>query len=130
MNKTWKPIAAGVLDIIGGVIQLVFVIIISIARLISDVYYLGGGETLLIITLFILSALLAIYGGIFCIKRTKWPMAITGSFAASALLPIIVVSFVEYCVMFGVGGLIYSSPYTSPGIAAIVLTVLSKKEFE
>jgi len=118
------PIAAGILDICGGVIQLLLAIFLFIARIISDVYTLGDKDTFLIITLFVLSALLAIIGGIYSIRRTKWPLALIGSIAASALLPIIVLSFVEY--KEALGSLIYSLP----GIAAIVLTVLSKREFQ
>jgi len=124
MNKTWKPIAAGILDICGGVIQLLLAIFFIIAHIISDVYTLGDKDTFLIITLFVLSALLAIIGSIYSIRRTRWPLALIGSIAASALVPIIIVYFVVY--EEALRGLIY----TPPGIAAIVLTVLSKKEFK
>ena len=118
------PIAAGILDILGGVIQLLLAIFLIIARIISDVYTLGDKDTFLIITLFVLSALLAIIGSIYSIRRTRWSLALIGSIAASALLPIIIVYFIVYEEALGV--LIY----TPPGIAAIVLTVLSRKEFK
>jgi hypothetical protein len=69
---------------------------------------------------------LAIIGSIYSIRRTKWPLALIGSIAASALLPIFILYFVVYEGPLGAVGLIYSLP----GIAAIVLTVLSKKEFK
>jgi hypothetical protein len=118
------PIAAGILDILGGVIQLLLAIFLIIARIISDVYTLGDKDTFLIITLFVLSALLAIIGSIYSIRRTRWSLALIGSIAASALLPIIIVYFIVY--EEALGGLIY----TPPGIAAVVLTVLSKKQFK
>ena len=124
MNKTWMPIAAGVLDICGGVIQLLLAIFLIIARIISDVYTLGIKDTYLIITLFVLSASLAIIGSIYSIRRTRWPLALIGSVAASAFLPIIIAYFVVY--EDALGGLIY----TPPGIAAIILTALSKREFK
>lgn len=118
------PITAGILDAFGAVIQLLLAIFLITASIISDVYTLGVKDTYLIITLFVLSALLAIIGSVYSIRRTRWPLALTGSIAASALLPIIIVYFVVYEEAFG--GLIY----TPPGIAAIVLTVLSKREFK
>ena len=124
MNKPWMPIAAGVLDICGGVIQLLLAIFLIIARIISDVYTLTDKETFLIVTLFVLSASLAIIGSIYSMRRTNWPLAMIGSIAASALLPVIIQGFVVYEDAFG--GLIY----TPPGIAAIILTLLSKKEFK
>ena len=96
MNKPWMPIAAGVLDICGGVIQLLLAIFLIIARIISDVYTLGIKDTYLIITLFVLSASLAIIGSIYSIRRTRWPLALIGSVAASAFLPIIIEYFVVY----------------------------------
>ena len=124
MNKTWKPIAAGILDILGGTLQLLLAIFFFVARIISDVYTLTDKETLLIVTLFVLSASLAIIGSIYSIRRTRWSLALIGSIAASAFLPIIIAYFVVY--EDALGGLIY----TPPGIAAIVLTVLSKREFK
>ena len=118
------PIVAGILDILGGTLQLLLVIFLIIARRISDVYTLGDKDTFLIVTLFVLSALLAIIGSIYSIRRTRWPLALIGSIAASALLPIIIVYVVVY--EEALGGLIY----TPPGIVAIILTVLSRKEFK
>ena len=123
------PIAAGILDICGGVIQLLLAIFLLIARRISDVYTLGDKDTFLIITLFFLSALLAIIGSIYCIRRTKWPLALIGAIAASALLPVFVGISIEYGYILGIRSLIYAYFYTTPGIVAIVLTVLSRKEF-
>jgi hypothetical protein len=125
MNRKWMPIAAGILDICGGVIQLVLAIFLIVARRISDVYTLGYTDTFLITALFFLSALLSFIGSVYCIRRTKWPLALIGSIAASAFLPIVTVNFTEYNT-FGVGGLIYMFP----GIAAIALIILSKKEFK
>jgi len=124
MSKKWMPIAAGILEICGGVIQLLLAIFFLVARIISDVYTLTDKETFLIVTLFVLSASLAIIGSIYSMRRTNWPLAMIGSIAASALLPVIIQGFIVSEDAFG--GLIY----TPPGIAAIVLTVLSKREFK
>jgi hypothetical protein len=124
-NRKRIPLAAGVLDICGGVIQLLLAIILIVGRL-SEGYRLGEGDNDMFLTigLFVLSALLALIGSIYCIRRTRWPMALIGSVAASALVPIIITYFVvdEATLV----GLIYSPP----GIAAIALTVLSKTEFK
>lgn len=131
LKKTWKPIAAGILEICGGVIQLLFAIIYLIASIFSEGYnILREEETYLITTLFVLSIFLAIIGSIYSLRRTNWPLAMTGAIAASALLPIFIGISIEYGAVLGGKSLIYAYPYTSPGIAAIVLTVLSKKEFK
>lgn len=112
------------MDILGGTLQLLLAIFFFVASIMSDVYTLTDKETFLIVTLFVLSASLAIIGSIYSIRRTNWLLAMIGSIAASALLPVVIQGFVVYKDAFG--GLIY----TPPGIAAIVLTVLSKKEFK
>lgn len=125
-KKTWKPITAGILEFCGGVIQLAFAIIFLIASIFSEGYnILKEEETYLITTLFVLSVFLAIIGGIYSVRGTNWPLAMTGAIAASAFLPVIAVGFVKYDYPFGAGSLIYMLP----GIAAIILTVLSRKEF-
>jgi len=110
MNKTWKPIVAGVIGVIVGIFQVPFTIF-SISLIGVESGPLGTKENVYIAIMFLL-ALLAIVGGIYHIFRTKWLLAMVGSVAASIILYLVGVFFVL------------------PGIAAIVLTVLSKKEFK
>jgi len=123
LKKTWMPIAAGILDIFSGAFQLLAAIFFHIASMLSDTWPLQDWETYLVVTALVLSAFLAIGGSIHNMRRTNWPLAMAGSIAASALFPLVV-----YFVVYEV-----APPFLIimlPGIIAIVLTVLSRKEFE
>jgi len=118
MKKTWKPTVAGILDIVAGSFGLILglLVVLGFAAFAifsrSDTTYLqqlpGAITASVLITLAIVSliiSILAIVGGVYALKRKNWGLALAGSIAA----------------FFG------SSPL---GIAAIVLTALSKNEFE
>ncbi len=110
MNKTWKPIVAGVIGIIVGIFQVPFIWFFQgLHELEVGPLDMKAWLAIVVLTLF---AIFAIVGGIYHIFRTKWPLAIVGSVATSILL--------------------YSASafFVLPGITAIVLTVLSKKEFK
>ena len=122
MEETWKPTTVGVINIVTGAFFLLGGIAViggsdqpigaSAARYVSYSMGLGGepGSAFITTLIAILSAmlivpgLLSILGGVCALKRTMWGMALTGS----------VVTFLASVV---------------PGIPAIVLTALSKKEF-
>ena len=86
MDKPWRPITAGILDIIAGVWVLCWVFVLA----------LGGGITSIISGVpqwvptllfglaipFALLALLAVIGGIFVIQRKAWGFALAGSISA------------------------------------------------
>jgi len=110
MKKTWMPITAGAVNIIVGIFQVPFTIF-GIFLIGVESGPLGAKENVYIAIMFLL-ALLAIVGGVYHIFRTKWPLAIVGSIAASIIL------------------YLASEFFVLIGIAAIVLTVLSKKEFK
>ena len=128
MKKTWKPIAAGAIGIIVGIFQVPFIWFIQ-AMTELEVGPLGTREWL-VITALTLFALFAIVGGICHIFRTKWPLAMAGSIA-------VFFSF-NWFNLHRVIGLyyrpseIYWADIVLPllGIATIVLTVLSRKEFK
>jgi hypothetical protein len=128
MKKTWKPIVAGIMGIIVGIFQVPFI------WFFQGIHELEVGpldmKAWLAIVVLALLAIFAIVGGIYHIFRTNWPLAMTGAIAASALLPIFIGISIEYGAILGGKSLIYAYPYTSPGIAATVLTALSKKEFK
>ncbi len=124
-QKTWKPIVAGILNIIAGVLSLLGAIgvIIGIIFFVSvgtqpfltdmwgDLGDLGIGLNFLIILLVIgaiFSAILGILpllGGIYALQRKKWGLALAGSIVA-----------------------IFSS--TPLGIASTILVAVAKDEFE
>ena len=121
MRRTWKPIAAGVLNIIVGVFTLfgMFFIVLILAGLgggilalsrIADfmpVWLSSFVQFTLVITAIILIVLsaLPLLGGIYSVQRKNWPWALTGSIVA-----------------------ILSSAIV--GIVSTVLISLSKNEFE
>lgn len=112
MNKTWKPKVAGILGIIGGAFLLgitLFLIRWGIAWILAPL---------------VLPAILAIVGGVYAMVRRKWPMALAGSISA-------------FFTLLAFGAIYYSTSEKMivwvpmlVGIGSIVLTVLSKKEFE
>jgi len=120
MEKTWKPTVAGILDIISGAAGLIAVFGLIIAISITGSFYITETEQIpkfvpflltgIAITIAILS-ILSLVGGIYALQRKKWGLALAGSISAIfASIPLL-------------GGL-------PVGIIAIVLTALSKEEFE
>jgi len=109
MEKTWKPTAAGILDIISGILG--FIVVIGMFIAIDFVYSETGvpgfveGLYLGLSFLTIILAILAAIGGAYALQRRKWGWALTGSICA--LIPTFVL-----------------------GVAAIILVALSKDEFE
>ena len=116
MEKTWKPTVAGILDIVAGALSFIVLMLLVIGIV---VFMAMGGTDLpvhipanlisvIVVALAIpvlLLDILAIVGGSYALRRRIWGLALAGSIAA----------------LFG------SWPL---GIAAIVLTVMSKNEFK
>lgn len=111
--KTWKPVVAGVLDIIEGVFGVlgcIGFIIISIVFSLNanqpgftdydlDPLTASSAATLFLVIAIILAimSVLAIVGGIFAVRRKKWGFALAGSIAAAipgSILGILAVIFV------------------------------------
>jgi len=104
MNRKWMPIAAGTLTIIGGLSFFVFI------------WFMMPFWPIIIYAIF------AIIGGMYAWERRKWPLALAGSISAFiTLFPIIISMFSSRNDWFWILALI--------GIAAIILTALSKKQF-
>ena len=125
MNKTWKPTVAGFMGIIVGGLQVSYTILTLLGIILEGRLSFLGGILPILMALF---AFFAIAGGINHLKRTRWPLAMTGSIAvffcfAQFLLRRLIswswseIYWIEVVLLL-------------PGIAAIVLTVLSKKEFK
>jgi hypothetical protein len=121
METTWKPIVAGILNIIVGVFNLIgmFLIIIVIVAIGSGILALsafinmipmwlsGILQGVLIITAVLLGVFsaLPLIGGIYAVQRKNWGLALAGSIAA----------------------ILSSTPL---GITSTVLVALAKNEFE
>ena len=108
MERTWKPMVGGILSIIAGVIQLLigigFAVGIGLAGSLSIPGFPTGVLTAFAIPIIILG-IVALIGGIFALKRTKWGLALAGSI----------------CALFG--------PWIL-GIPAIIFVIMGKGEFE
>ncbi len=120
MEATWKPIVAGILNIITGIINLfgMFVVIglltafgggiLSIVRIadMMPIWLSGMVHGVLIIMAILLAVLssLPLIGGVYAIQRKAWSLALTGSVVAILSIPPL-------------------------GIVATVLVSLSKSEF-
>src|SRR4030043_2268415 len=118
MHKTWMTTTAGILDIVAGSLRLI--VILLVALVLAAFAFFSRGDIIcfqqfpiaitasVLTTLAIFSlivSILSIVGGIYALRRKSWGMALAGSIAAF------------FC----------AAPL---GIAAIVLTALSKNEFE
>ena len=123
MEKTWKPVVAGVLNIVAGAFSILGFIGVIIGIIVFVPFFLSVGpgpvpefghwlvpgfiETILLIAavFLLIVGILPIVGGIYALQRKKWGLALAGSIVAT----------------------IGSAPL---GIAATVFTALSKGEFE
>lgn len=108
MGERWEPRVAGILDIIAGVIAIIgYIVLVNFGCFsffmkdisLSSRYIMFGVSEVLAI-----SGLIAIVGGIFALNRRAWSMALVGSIAALFISAL-------------------------PGIAAVILTAISRKEF-
>jgi hypothetical protein len=108
-NKTWMPMVAGILDIVAGslgvILAIALIFVGVLMRFVPDMPpYLVPIFTALSLP-FAIVGILAIIGGIYALRRKIWGLALAGSIAAFF-------------------------PCWLLGLTAIVLTALSKKEFE
>ena len=103
MEATWKPIIAGTLNIITGIINLfgMFVVIglltvfgggiLSIVRVadMMPVWLSGMVHGILIVMAILLAVLssLPLIGGVYAIQRKAWSMALAGSVVATLSIP-------------------------------------------
>ena len=114
MEKSSKPTVAGILNIIAGVLGLIWAICLFIGfGVVSGAIgiptgYIPGFVPGIVLGMAIptlIIAILALVGGIYAVQRKKWGWALTGSIAAILVfLPL--------------------------GIVATILAAMSKNEFE
>jgi lysylphosphatidylglycerol synthetase-like protein (DUF2156 family) len=125
MNKKWMPITTGVLDIGVGVVGTYAGLIISIFGLVlysgpRAAYQISG-------PLHFIIGVVVIVSGIYAFKRKKWDLVLAGPIIALIL-----------CTAHLILNYIYTYSYLEqqyiiviiPALVAIVLTILSRKQFE
>ena len=123
MEKTWKPIAAGILCIIAGALILVIPGIVgalSVGELIRPSPEEGYGVIFFILLLapagilLVIVGTFAIVGGIYALRRRRWGLALAGSICV--LIPGIALG--------GIGALFFSA-LPPLGLAFVVLATLA-----
>ncbi len=115
--KTWKPMAAGILnltvgtfDLLGTMSLIIAVFAVGTADLFleQDIYPMTMSfidAILIVMTIYLaVVGILAIIGGIYALQRRKWGLALTGSIAATLSCGVL-------------------------GIASVVFMAISKDEF-
>ena len=125
LSKKWMPITAGILDIVSGLLQL-WVALYALRHFIVKGWGIAGFNllTLIIALPCFFTGLVAMLGGLYAIRRKKWNIVYLGAIAA--IVPLIIPSLF----LFGLEGNPTWWAIVLIGIAAIVLTLLSKKEFK
>ncbi len=105
MQKTWKPTAAGVLAIVGGALNLLVALSISLFVPVAAPFRLAAISVGFLAGLFLVTGIVALIGGIFALQRKHWGFSLAG--AICALMP----------------------PATLLGILSTVFVALSRDEF-
>lgn len=131
MHKKWMPITAGVLDIISGIfgiLQGLYIIswgsFIGFTCSVYEVWEVWG-------PLHIVVGVLAIIGGIYACKRKMWHLALAGAIAGIFPSAPFMVSYLEEFSIRYFMHLPTSLDFKLVfAIVAIILTVLSRKQFE
>ena len=111
VQKTWKPITAGILNIISGALSVLGAIGLIIAITAAntwtflldaippeDLPFVAPLVSTILIILLVLSIIEAVFpivGGVFALQRKKWGWALTGSIIAIlGMLPLGVASII------------------------------------
>jgi hypothetical protein len=108
-NKTWKPMVAGILEIVGGALSVLGAIGVIIGiMLFLPVYTAAGPGPVPDFGHWLIPGMLEtlpVIGGVFALRRKRWGWALAGSIAA-----------------------VFAS--TLFGILATIFVAISKDEFE
>jgi hypothetical protein len=105
MQTTWKPTAAGVLEIIAGALSILVALGISLFMPVAAPFRYALMSVGVVTVLFLGTGVVAIIGGIFALQRRHWGTSLAG--AICALMP----------------------PATLLGIVAVVFISLAREEF-
>ena len=98
VNKTWRPVTAGILNIITGVFSaagaiglLIVVISVDTSKFLvavvppEDLPFIAPLVNMILISLLVLSVFHTVFpivGGVFAIQRKRWKWSLTGSIVA------------------------------------------------
>lgn len=140
VQKTWMPMAAGIIDIIGGA-YLGFILakwlysFFSIpvdnpgSRLMALLMFFAFSLCIAVAFYLSVAASLAFAGGIFAIKRKHWGLALAGSVFVFISPPLLLFHWV----LKEAANSLHSNSWIVVillGAAAMILLIFSKKEFQ
>lgn len=118
MKLTWKPIMAGILDIVGGAIGMVgglyIVGLTSLFQVLREDFHMSSdflrsweqavSSLIAVPFIFVFFGIASIIGGVYSLQRRIWPLALVGAISS--------------CVVF---------PFF--GLPSIIITALARDEF-
>jgi len=82
MEKTWKPIAAGVLAIVGGSLNILVALTLAMFMPIAAPFQMAFASVGFVGALFFGTGVVALIGGITALRRKRWALALAGSICA------------------------------------------------
>ncbi len=102
MKLTWKPVMAGILDIVSGAIGMVggvyFVILTSLFRSMYEILHIDPAvieQVEMLVSRFfaipfvlVFIGIIAIIGGVYSLQRRIWVLALAGSICSCIVFPI------------------------------------------
>ncbi len=106
MQTTWKPTVAGVLAIAAGALNILVALAMSLFMPVAMPFYTAFTTIGILLLLFLATGIVAVIGGIECLKHRRWGLALAG--AICAMLP----------------------PATPLGIISTVFVTMARDEFE
>ncbi len=126
MKRTWKPVVAGIFDIISAVPVFLFWLLLLLIRLFTKEDAPGLGMIGLVIWPLLIA--LAVLGAIFSFRRKAWWFAL-----ASPLAIVPAGTFWNnesgVLIVFGLSPQFLENFFIIPPLAAAILIALSRKEF-
>jgi hypothetical protein len=101
MKMTWKPIMAGILEIVGGAIGMVgglyLVALTSLFKVINNTFHIStawllqleqGVESIIAIPFIVVFiGIISIIGGVYSLQRRIWPFALAGAISSCIVFP-------------------------------------------
>jgi len=82
MQKTWKATAGGILTIIGGALNILGALIISLSLPVVAPFKIAFIYTGAAIAVVLATGIVALVGGIIALQRRRWGLALAGAICA------------------------------------------------
>jgi len=99
MQKTWRPVVAGVLEIVAGALTMLMALAVSLFMPVAAPFRYALMSVGVVTALFLGAGIVAIIGGIFALQRRHWGVSLAGAICAlmppATLLGILSVVFVS-----------------------------------